>query len=920
VNRPKGREVQDMIGQAARVLPHSRSWLGASVLLIGCLLVGTPALAVSLRIERGDYMGPYDFAGQRYTADASFDVPPDTELVVTNAVAEIARFRVDSSGSVTVVAGESRVEAATGLLRFRNVPVRVERGEYLGSHDLVGRFQADTTEIVVPDVDFHVTNSSRSIARFRVASNGSVTLVAGDTSVDVSTVVLPAGSAVSRPDRSTYPLAADAAAGLVRFRNVPVRVERGEYLGSHDFVGRFQADVTQIVVPDVEFLVTNSSRPIAAFKVAANGSVTLVDGASSVDVSAISLPAGSPISRPDRSTYPLAADAAAGLVRFRNVPIRIERGGYAGPHDLLGRFHADVTQIVVPDVEFQVTNASRSIAAFKVAANGSVTLVDGASSVDVSTVSLPAGSPISRPDLSTYPLAASAAAGLLVFRNATVQVDPDCAASYDLVGRFSGSHAFVLVPDVWFRLSDPAGPTIATFRVHDGQIAIEGDPVLANPIAVSSFVGGVPCTFRLSTTTTVAPTAVAGADQAVPEGTMVSLDGSASSGTDLSFTWEQLAGPPVTLSGPDTATPSFTAPLLLGGFGSQTLTFALTVENGAGSSTDVVDITVTNVNHAPVAQAGTGQTVQEGAPVALDGTASFDPDTDPILAYQWVQTGGLDTPVILSSASVARPTFIAPVLAGGVGGTAVLTFALAVSDGALWSSADEVQVTVEQVNHAPVADAGSPQTVHSGRSVILAGGALDPDGDSIAGFQWTQIGGPAVQLEHGATATASFVAPAVSGTVDLAFQLTATDGDLTSDPATVVVTVKNGPPACAAARPVPGLLWPPDHRMVPVSIQGVTDPDDGTVVLTIVAVTQDEPVNGLGDGDTSPDAVRQGPRLLLRAERAGAGNGRVYVLQFTADDGQGGTCAGRVTVEVPHSMKRNAPALDDGQLFDATRP
>jgi len=115
---------------------------------------------------------------------------------------------------------------------------------------------------------------------------------------------------------------------------------------------------------------------------------------------------------------------------------------------------------------------------------------------------------------------------------------------------------------------------------------------------------------------------------------------------------------------------------------------------------------------------------------------------------------------------------------------------------------------------------------------------------------------------------------------------------------------------------VPDTLWPPNHRLVPVSIRGVTGPDDATTTLQITGVRQDEPVNGLGDGDTSPDAVIQTDRVLLRAGRSGTGNGRVYHVYFRAADGQGGSCQGEVTVGVPHDSKR-AP-IDGGSLNDST--
>jgi hypothetical protein len=55
----------------------------------------------------------------------------------------------------------------------------------------------------------------------------------------------------------------------------------------------------------------------------------------------------------------------------------------------------------------------------------------------------------------------------------------------------------------------------------------------------------------------------------------------------------------------------------------------------------------------------------------------------------------------------------------------------------------------------------------------------------------------------------------------------------------------------------------------------------------------------------------------VRAERSGLGNGRVYKIAFTASDGKGGTCAGSVTVGVPHDVK-DLP-VDDGQAYDSTK-
>ena len=387
----------------------------------------------------------------------------------------------------------------------------------------------------------------------------------------------------------------------------------------------------------------------------------------------------------------------------------------------------------------------------------------------------------------------------------------------------------------------------------------------------------------------------------------MTLDGSASSdpnGDPLSYQWEQIGGPAVALSDPTAVRPGFAAPSVPRG--GATLTFQLTVFDGTHTSeADTVDITVKNLNQAPVADAGDDQTVQEGSPVTLHGGESFDPDSDPF-TYQWAQTAGPE--VSLSDPVAAEPTFTAP-LVGAAGET--LAFALTVSDGFAVAT-DEVVVVVSNVNQAPHADAGSDQTVDESTAVTLDGSASsDPDGGSLS-YSWTQRSGPPVTLSDPGSARPRFMAPAVcAGRVTLVFQLIVSDGMAASPPDTVSITVlaANQPPVCGLARPRPRLLWPPNHKLVPVFITGVADPDDRRVRLTVTAVTQDEPVNGLGDGDTSPDAVLAGASVLLRAEGAGGGTGRVYRVTFIAEDAGGATCTGSVLVCVPHDRRTTSASM-----------
>ena len=52
--------------------------------------------------------------------------------------------------------------------------------------------------------------------------------------------------------------------------------------------------------------------------------------------------------------------------------------------------------------------------------------------------------------------------------------------------------------------------------------------------------------------------------------------------------------------------------------------------------------------------------------------------------------------------------------------------------------------------------------------------------------------------------------------------------------------VCNQDPNCSDAYAEPACLWPPNHRMVQVTILGVTDPDDDPVTITITSITSDE--------------------------------------------------------------------------------
>ncbi len=97
------------------------------------------------------------------------------------------------------------------------------------------------------------------------------------------------------------------------------------------------------------------------------------------------------------------------------------------------------------------------------------------------------------------------------------------------------------------------------------------------------------------------------------------------------------------------------------------------------------------------------------------------------------------------------------------------------------------------------------------------------------------------------------------------------------------------------------VLWPPNHKMVDVTVNYSTANNCGPVTCTL-SVTSNEPVNGDDDGNTAPDwEVIDDHHVRLRAERSGSGTGRIYTITITCTDGMGGTATATTTVSVPLS-------------------
>ena len=189
---------------------------------------------------------------------------------------------------------------------------------------------------------------------------------------------------------------------------------------------------------------------------------------------------------------------------------------------------------------------------------------------------------------------------------------------------------------------------------------------------------------------------------------------------------------------------------------------------------------------------------------------------------------------------------------------------------------------------------------------------------------WPVVLPPNFTVAPGAAVTVPVQVTVPAGTVegtrnDLTIQVQDVAVPTTRNSISVAVVAGpvNRPPVCDQAAPTVDRLWPPDHELVAVGIAGVSDPDGDAVSVAVTGITQDEAVDAPGSGNTAPDGDGLGSDTArVRAERRGGGDGRVYAIQFTADDGKGGSCTGEVRVGVPHSVQD--VAVDSGQAYDST--
>ncbi len=159
------------------------------------------------------------------------------------------------------------------------------------------------------------------------------------------------------------------------------------------------------------------------------------------------------------------------------------------------------------------------------------------------------------------------------------------------------------------------------------------------------------------------------------------------------------------------------------------------------------------------------------------------------------------------------------------------------------------------------------------------------------------------------TVWVAVVAVAASACSDGGFLLGPDRGPVEVD-AAVICDPDMTPPVLSISA-TPNTLWPPNHRFVTVTLTIAASDECSAVSVSAPVVSSNEPVNGIGDGNTEPDWIVTGPTTVqLRSERAGPGSGRVYTIGVTATNAIGLVTSASTVVIVPH---------DQGQGSDVAR-
>lgn len=315
-------------------------------------------------------------------------------------------------------------------------------------------------------------------------------------------------------------------------------------------------------------------------------------------------------------------------------------------------------------------------------------------------------------------------------------------------------------------------------------------------------------------------------------------------------------------------------------FGLDSFTYRVVDPHGATSAPATVSITVGAVNDPPIANAGGNRSVDEGASITLNGSATDIDNVPGDLVYTWDldNNGSFETngaSVTFSAATRDYPD------------TQIVV--LRVSDGTDFDT-DSATITINNV--APTANVGGPYFVDEAICITLDGsGSSDPAGPVRDPLTYAGDYGDGGSTADGAGVAPTLTAAAGSGPANRTITLSVSDGDGGSHSATAALTVRDVV-ALALPVPVPEVQWA-STVVIPVTMSGLNSN------LQSINLTLNYPSSllafvsvggaGLTTGWTAtPTPGSDSVQVLLTGSTVlGASSGEVMRLTFTSTSAGG---------------------------------
>lgn len=270
---------------------------------------------------------------------------------------------------------------------------------------------------------------------------------------------------------------------------------------------------------------------------------------------------------------------------------------------------------------------------------------------------------------------------------------------------------------------------------------------------------------------------------------------------------------------------------------------------GGGGGSDDSTKSSSSLAGAPTVNAGADVTVDMGATVSLNpGVVVANPGSfnvgqgnvtitgssatgSDVVKLEWKLIEGSPLSVTASDTTSGKFSFVAPSTNGS--DSVKIVYQLTLINAAGNSASDTVTITVNRVNQAPVAVAGSDFEVIGQSEINISGaGSSDADGE-ISSYSWSQVSGETLALSGVSSAVLTFIAPDVTQTTDYEFQLTVTDADGSSATDTVILTVipKDAPRLNVYFPPVIGV-----YEGETISVFGDAEAIDSTLSTVEVSV------------------------------------------------------------------------------------